>query len=56
MNRFNSVVYAQHFDAKNSKKWKKKKKKTMQFTTIQNTRIIAKHFEKLTNEIYLFLE
>ena len=26
MNRFNSVVYAQHFDAKNSKKLEEKKK------------------------------
>ena len=48
MNRFNSLVYVQHFDAQ-----KEKKKKFMQFTTIQNMCNIAKHLGKLTNETYL---
>ena len=48
MNRFNSLVYVQHFDAQ-----KEKKKKFMQFTTIQNMCNFAKHLGKLTNETYL---
>lgn len=35
-------IYVQYFDAQNSKK--------MQFTTIQNTCNMVKHFEKLTSE------
>ena len=40
----------QHFNAQNCKKRKNKKRTKMQYTTIRNTCIIAKHFEKLTSE------
>ena len=47
MNRFNSLMYMQHFNAQNSKRRKEKK---MQFTTIWKLHNTAKHFEKLTSE------
>ena len=45
MNRFNSLINVQHFDAQNSENRKKK------FPIISNTYNIGKHFGKLTSEI-----
>ena len=47
MNRFNSLIKVQHFDAQNSKNNKEK------FPIIWNTCKIRKHFEKLTSKIQL---
>ena len=45
MNRFNSLVYVQHFDAQNSKKRNKIEKNAVYMCST------AKHFEKLMSSI-----
>ena len=50
MNRFNSLVDVQHFDAQNSVK-KGKNMQFLKFPTIRNTLNIVNYFEKWTSEI-----